>query len=156
PDGRYRFHSESHGDVEFDVLPEERRNHWSDYAVGVARQIPCGPVSLHIESTVPEGAGLSSSAALEVATALALLQGREFDRLEMAKLCQRAERDFVGMPCGIMDQYVSLFAEQNAALKIDCRTLESESVPLPVNIAILAVNSGVKHQLGDSAYRTRV
>ncbi len=104
----------------------------------------------------PEGAGLSSSAALEVATALALLQGRELDRLEIARLCQRAESNFVGMPCGIMDQYVSLFGHEHAALKIDCRSLESESVPLPDNVAIIAVNSMVKHNLGQSAYRTSV
>jgi galactokinase len=114
------------------------------------------PLTLHIESTVPEGAGLSSSAALEVASALALLQGRPLDRLEIARLCQRAESDFVGMPCGIMDQYVSLFGREHAATKIDCRSLESEPVPLPEGIAILAVNSMVKHALGQSAYRDRV
>jgi galactokinase len=141
--------------VTFD-LNQPAKHHWIDYIVGVARGIEPRPVSLYIESTVPEGAGLSSSAALEVATALALLEDRELDRLEIAKLCQRAESDFVGMPCGIMDQYVSLFGQRHAALKIDCRTLESESVPLPDNVAILAVNSMVKHELGQSAYRTRV
>jgi galactokinase len=137
-------------------LNQPAKHHWIDYIVGVARGIEARPVSLYIESTVPEGAGLSSSAALEVATALALLEDREPDRLEIAKLCQRAESEFVGMPCGIMDQYVSLFGQRNAALKIDCRTLESEPVPLPANVAILAVNSMVKHELGQSAYRTRV
>jgi len=137
------------------------RHHWTDYIIGVARQLQSRgfsipPLSLTIESTVPEGAGLSSSAALEVATALALLQDRELNRLEIARLCQRAEVDFVGMPCGIMDQYVSLFGREHAALKIDCRTLESEPVPFPDNVAIVAVNSMVKHSLGDSAYRTRV
>jgi galactokinase len=138
------------------AMNQPAKHHWIDYIVGVARGIKASPVSLYIESTVPEGAGLSSSAALEVATALALLGDRELDRLEIAKLCQRAESEFVGMPCGIMDQYVSLFAQEHAALKIDCRTLESEPVPLPDNVAIVAVNSMVKHELGQSAYRTRV
>jgi galactokinase len=141
--------------VTFD-LNQPAKHHWIDYIVGVARGLEARPVSLYIESTVPEGAGLSSSAALEVAAALALLGDRELDRLEIAKLCQRAESGFVGMPCGIMDQYVSLFGQRHAALKIDCRTLESEPVPLPDNVAILAVNSMVKHELGQSAYRTRV
>lgn len=143
------------------ALDQGARHHWIDYIVGVAhelraRGIEIRPQSLEIESTVPEGAGLSSSAALEVATALAFLGDRELDRLEIARLCQRAESEFVGMPCGIMDQYVSLFGRDHAALKIDCRTLESEAVPLPDNVAILAVNSMVKHSLGQSAYRTRV
>ncbi len=143
------------------IRHREPQHDWSDYVIGVARELIAAgfeipALALHIESTIPEGAGLSSSAALEVATALALLQGREFDRLELARLCQRAESNFVGMPCGIMDQYVSIFASEHAALKIDCRSLESESVRLPDHVAILAVNSMVKHNLGQSAYRTRV
>jgi galactokinase len=136
-------------------------NHWSDYVIGVAQQliargVEIEPISMRIRSRVPEGSGLSSSAALEVASALALLQGREFDRLEIAKLCQRAEIDFVGMPCGIMDQYVSLFGRDHAAIRIDCRSLESKPVAIPENVAIVAVNSMVKHELGLSAYRNRV
>ena len=165
PDGQMRIHSAAHQETrswpvsQLDALT--RQGHWSDYVIGVAQQLiargfPIAPLTLHIESTVPEGAGLSSSAALEVASALAFLQGRELDRLEIARLCQRAESDFVGMPCGIMDQYVSLFGCEHAATKLDCRTLESEAVPLPVGAAILAVNSMVKHSLGQSAYRTRV
>ncbi len=137
------------------------RAHWSDYVVGVAKELialgfDVPALRLHIESSVPEGAGLSSSAALEVSSALALLQGRELDRLEIARLCQRAESNFAGMPCGIMDQYASLFGQEHAAIKIDCRSLESEEVPLSDELAIVAVNSMVKHELGQSAYRTRV
>ena len=157
----FTAHSAQRNETATFVLDQPAKHHWIDYIVGVARElqtrgIEVHPVSLHIESTIPEGAGLSSSAALEVATALALLGDRELDRLEIAKLCQRAESEFVGMPCGIMDQYVSLFGRAHAALKIDCRNLESEPVPLPDNVAILAVNSMVKHELGQSAYRTRV
>ncbi len=153
---QFTAHSFNKNETATFTLNQPAKHHWIDYIVGVARELAVHPVSLHIESTIPEGAGLSSSAALEVATALALLGDRELDRLEIAKLCQRAESEFVGMPCGIMDQYVSLFGQAHAALKIDCRTLESESVPLPDNVAILAVNSMVKHELGQSAYRTRV
>lgn len=144
-----------------EIASLQRQDYWIDYVIGVARQLDARGFSvpalrLRIESTVPEGAGLSSSAALEVAAALALLQDHNPGRLEIARLCQRAESDFVGMPCGIMDQYVSLFGRDHAALKIDCRSLESEPVPLPPNVVILAVNSMVKHALGQSAYRTRV
>jgi galactokinase len=135
--------------------------HWSDYVIGVAQQLMARgvriePLSMRIRSRVPEGSGLSSSAALEVASALALLQGRDFDKLEIAKLCQRAETDFVGMPCGIMDQYVSVFGRDHAAIRIDCRSLEYKPVIIPENVAIIAVNSMVKHELGASAYRNRV
>ncbi|MBM3749145.1 MAG: galactokinase, partial [Acidobacteria bacterium] len=98
----------------------------------------------------------SSSAALEVATALALLGDRTMDGLELARLCRRAENDFVGMPCGIMDQYVSVFGREHAAVKIDCRGLDHETVRLPEGVEILAVNTMVKHELGQSAYRDRV
>jgi galactokinase len=135
--------------------------HWGDYVAGVAREllargIAIEPLHLKIRSDVPDGSGLSSSAALEVSTAFALLQGRSFDRLEIARLCQRAEIDFVGVPCGIMDQFVSVFGQDHAAIKIDCRSLEYEAVVLPPNAEIIAVNSMVKHDLGASAYRTRV
>ncbi len=105
-----------------------------------------------IRSTVPEGSGLSSSAALEVSCALALLGGREFDPLELAKLCQRAERNFVGMPCGIMDQYISVFGRAHSAVEIDCRSLGHRLVTLPAGITFIAVNSMVKHALAGSAY----
>jgi len=164
-DSFLHVHSAAHGETcsvpvaGIDSLTPQ--GHWSDYIYGVAFQLRAlgfdiPALNLHVESTVPEGAGLSSSAALEVASALALLQGRQLDRLELARLCQRAESYFVGMPCGIMDQYVSVFGREHAATKIDCRSLESEAVPLPDGLAIIAVNSMVKHSLGQSAYRERV
>jgi galactokinase len=134
---------------------------WSDYSIGVAQQLlaagfTLAPVNLAIYSTVPVGSGLSSSAALEVSTALALLAGRTIDPLELAKLCQRAEREFVGMPSGIMDQYISVFGRAGSALRIDCRSLESSAATLPPGTAIVVVNTMVKHELGSSAYRVRV
>ncbi len=130
---------------------------WSDYVIGVARQLPLGHGrDLLIHSTVPFGSGLSSSAALEVSSALALGWGGELPSLELAELCRRAENEFVGLASGIMDQYVSIFGSRDAALLIDCRSLESEAVPLPSGGAFIAVNTMVKHELGKSAYGERV
>jgi galactokinase len=163
-DGRLRIYSE--GQKELCEWPVEaigslqRRRHWTDYPIGVAQQLlragfPIAPANLLIRSTVPEGSGLSSSAALEVSTALALLRGREIAPLDLARLCQRAEREFVGMPCGIMDQYISVSGRKNAAVEIDCRSLQNRVAKLPDGIAFAAVNSMVKHELSGSAYKER-
>src|SRR6185503_16609915 len=114
-----------------------------------------GPQSLRILSTVPIGSGLSSSAALEVSAALAMLDGRHIEPLHLAQLCQRAEREFVGVPSGIMDQYIAIFGQEGCALEIDCRSLTHKVVTLPREVEIIAVNSMVKHELGESAYRER-
>ena len=130
---------------------------WSDYVIGVARQLQLRRGrDLLIYSTVPLGAGLSSSAALEVSTALALGWIGDLPSLELSKLCRRAENDFIGLPSGIMDQYVSVFGRENTALLIDCRSMSSQPVELPAGVAIVAVNSMVKHELAQSAYRERV
>ena len=135
-------------------------HNWSDYPAGVARELARAgyriePLSLLIHSTVPEGSGLSSSAALEVSCALALLGDRKIEPLRLAQLCRAAEGGFVGTPCGIMDQFVSVFARANAALLIDCRSFDGTAVHLPEGIEFLAVNSMVKHALGQSAYKQR-
>ncbi len=134
---------------------------WSDYVLGVARELARAGIgvegaNLYIASDVPGGSGLSSSAALEIGSAFALLGSRRMEPLEIALLGQRAESKFVGMPCGIMDQYASVFGRQHAAIQIDCRSLQHEYVPLPEGARIIAVNSHVKHELGTSAYRERV
>ncbi|MBV9760230.1 MAG: galactokinase [Acidobacteriaceae bacterium] len=134
---------------------------WSDYVIGVAQEltkagIEIGPADICVASDVPTGSGLSSSAALEIASAVALLGPRSLPKLEIARLGQRAESQFVGVPCGIMDQYASVFGRENAAIQIDCRSLQHEYVPLPDDASIVAVNSMVKHELGSSAYRERV
>lgn len=144
-----------------DIAAVQPAHDWGDYVAGVAVELtrkgfPVAACDLYLESDVPTGAGLSSSASVEVAAALVLLAGRELDKLELAKLCQRAESNFVGMPCGIMDQYASVFGQQDSAIQIDCRTLESEAVHLPQDIRVVVVNSMVKHELGTSAYRERV
>ncbi|MGC4049688.1 MAG: hypothetical protein QM757_09270 [Paludibaculum sp.] len=114
------------------------------------------PMKLEIDSSVPTGSGLSSSAALEVSSALALLGDNPISKLELAKLCQRAEREFVGMPCGIMDQYASVFGEAHKAIMLDCRSNTHKLAPIPDGAEIVVVNSMVKHELGSSAYRDRV
>jgi galactokinase len=160
-----RVHSRDLDDeytIPLDRIAEARPNqHWSDYVLGVAQQLARAgyaitPAELSIASDVPAGSGLSSSAALEVSAALAFLGSRSLEKLELAKLAQRAEREFVGMPCGIMDQYASVFGREHSAIQIDCRSLEHEYAHLPEDLAIVAINSNVKHELGTSAYRDRV
>jgi galactokinase len=163
--GKLCFYSEDHRDgreIDVAALPSTTKaRHWTDYPIGVAKELlklgfSIEPANLYVRSTVPEGSGLSSSAALEVSSALALLNGREIDPLELAKLCQRAEVQFVGMPCGIMDQYISVFGREHSAVEIDCRSLERRYVELPSTVSFVAVNTMVKHALGSSAYRERV
>jgi galactokinase len=164
-DGKLRIWSEHRKEMrEFDAMrigAEIPAHQWSDYPVGVAQELLRSgfliePANLLIRSTVPEGSGLSSSAALEVSSALAFLNGRALDPLQLARLCQRAERNFVGMPCGIMDQYISVFGRENSAVEIDCRSLEHRDVQLPAGITFVAVNTMVKHALAGSAYKERV
>ncbi len=159
--GTLSLHSEELGGYSLaadSVAAATPRKEWTDYVIGVARQLPPVAANLLIHSTVPSGSGLSSSAALEVSSALALAAaaGRTLDKLELVRICHRAENEFVGMPCGIMDQFISVFGKANRAIRLDCRSLEYEEVPLPENVSIIAVNSMVKHELGSSAYRHRV
>ena len=164
-DGKLRVRSEdldqSREWAVADLAALQPAHDWGDYVAGVAQQVvrlgfDVAPANLLIRSTVPVGSGLSSSAALETSTALALLAGRPLEKIELVKLCRRAENEFVGMPCGIMDQYISVFGRERAAVKIDCRSLGHEMVHLPEGVEILAVNTMVKHELGQSAYRNRV
>ncbi|MFG0283827.1 MAG: galactokinase [Phycisphaerales bacterium JB039] len=118
----------------------------------------CG-VRIALASSVPLGAGLSSSAAVEVACLRATLSllGHEMSPLELVRLAQRAEHEFPQVPCGIMDQYVSVMAREGSALLIDCRDLSSRAVPMPARdrAALLVCDSGVRHALADGAYRMR-
>ena len=106
-----------------------------------------------VRTTVPIGAGLASSAALEVATALAL--GFEGDSLELALACQRAEQVAVGVPCGIMDQLASIMGREGHATLIDCRTYATEHVPIPDGAEIVVVDSGVRRSLTNTFYGVR-
>jgi galactokinase len=110
-----------------------------------------------ITSDVPIGSGLSSSAAIEVATAyaLALSSDLKIERVQLAKLCRRAENEFVGARVGIMDQFVSFFGETDKALLLDCRSLEFENLPVPLPAQLVICNTMVKHDLASGAYNER-
>jgi len=134
---------------------------WANYVKGVVANFPGGvePFAAVVVSSVPLGAGLSSSAALEVAifTFLEALTGRPAkSQQQKALLCQKAEHDFPGMPCGIMDQFISVMGQPDNALLIDCRSLESTLVPLADRqVAVLITNSNVRHALTGSEYPSR-
>ncbi len=135
---------------------------WGRYVAGVVRALAgCGRPAIGaqaaLSANVPLGSGLSSSAALEVACALALCVVADFGlpSRELATACQHGEQIATGVPSGIMDQLASLEGTPNAALLLDCRSLAVEPVPLPEGIAILAVHSGMPRALADSAYAER-
>ena len=135
---------------------------WSDYPIGVAVMLQRAGYSLrganlYIRSDVPLGAGLSSSAAIEVSVGYALVQtsGHEVDPVELALICQRAENDFVGARCGIMDQFAACYGRAGQALMLDCRTLDCSVLRLPVNVDLVVCNTMVKHQLAAGEYNTR-
>ncbi|MFF0246442.1 galactokinase [Streptosporangium sandarakinum] len=143
----------------------ERAAGWARYAVGVFWALreggrPVRGADLVIDGDVPQGAGLSSSAALEVAVGTALndLYGLGMTKMEVAQVAQRAENDFVGMPCGIMDQAASALAEEGRALFLDCRSLGSRNVPFDLaahGMRLLIINTGVRHELADGQYARR-
>jgi galactokinase len=156
--------SENFGEsVEFDLdtLREGSTRHWSDYIRGVAATLDAdGGISganLLVHGEVPVGAGLSSSAAIEVATAYTLLtvSRREMDRVRIARLCQKAEHDYAGTKCGIMDQYIACFGQEGRALLLDCRSLQHELLPLPGGVRVVICNSMVKHALVAGEYNAR-
>ena len=137
---------------------------WANYPLGVVDQLqkggyPLSGFNLVLGGDVPIGAGMSSSAALECATVYALneLFGLGISRMDMAKMAQLAEHTFAGVQCGIMDQFASLFGKKDYAMKLDCRSLEYEYVPLEMKgIRIVLLNTNIKHSLASSAYNTRL
>jgi galactokinase len=162
---RLQIHSENfdeHFEFDLDDSQPEARENWSDYVVGVAVMLERAGHrlrggQLNIRGEVPIGSGLSSSAALEVATAVALAANSDLriDRVELARLCRKAENEFVGAQVGIMDQFASLFGESNNALLLDCRSLEFKLLPLSSDAKLVVCNTMVKHELASSAYNER-
>ncbi|MFI5807512.1 galactokinase [Streptomyces sp. NPDC051561] len=151
-----------------DLRPQDAPGEWWTYLAGVVWALRergyaaevAGGADVHLRSTVPTGAGLSSSAALEVALALALvdLYQLPLTRAELAQLCQYAENAFVGVPCGIMDQTASACCEAGHALHLDTRDLTRRQIPfdLPAHgLTLLVVDTRVQHALGDGAYAER-
>jgi galactokinase len=168
PDQRYTFST--------DLFPQGRTmalddrsagvNDWSDYPVGVLRELQAlgvepPPFALHLSGDVPFGAGLSSSASVEVATAMALLahSGASLSTPEIALLCQRAENNYVHSPCGIMDQFVVTAAKAHHALLLHTRDLREEQIPMNrgelAETCIVICNSMVKHSIAAGDYGNR-
>jgi len=150
-------------DFSLDKLIPLRKNTWANYLMGVVDEIQKAEyllqgANLIFRSNIPRKAGLSSSAALEVVTALAIaeLNSLKIEPVKMARLCQQAENNFVGVACGIMDQYVSCLGQKNCALFIDCRSNNYEPVPFKgYNYQIVICNSKIQRSLVDSEYNKR-
>lgn len=144
-----------------DLEPAQRRNDWSDYLAGTIWSLGVkSGLEISVDGQVPLGAGLSSSAALECATAFALnhLFDLGLDRPALARATQRAENDYVGMPCGIMDQAVSLMAERGHALLLDCVDLSTRHIAFdlaPRGLEILVIDTMAHHELTDGGYAER-
>jgi galactokinase len=168
PEQAFEFSSE--------LFPETRQlpvtetpspaGNWSDYSLGVLQQlqrqhIDVPPFKLRLKGNIPLGSGLSSSASVEVASAYAMLAraGVSLAAAEVAQLCRRAENEFVGSPCGIMDQFVITAAQADHALLLHTDTLEIEHIPMRrggmADVAIVVVNSMVRHSIANGAYADR-
>ncbi|HEY1901066.1 MAG TPA: galactokinase [Terracidiphilus sp.] len=164
-DGKIAIYSENYGEVRyFDAaqLPATAGKHWTDYPLGVisilageGNTIP--GFSLSLWGDVPLGSGLSSSASVEVATALAVtgLIGVAYPGPVLARLCQRAENEFVGANCGIMDQFISANGAKDHALLLDCRNLTFKLAPIPDHVALVIANTMVKHAISGGEYTSR-
>lgn len=148
-------------EISLDGLVPHSGDNWARYALGVlwVLKVDTG-VDLLIDGRVPLGAGLSSSAALEcsIATAVNHLFGLNLTLAELARAAQKAENDYVGVPCGIMDQSVSLMAQAGSALLLDCRDLSSENIPFliaPQGLELLIIDTQAHHKLVDGGYAER-
>jgi galactokinase len=163
PDGLTRIFSlNREEDLQILAPAEGSRGVWSDYASGVLQVLENAGydlpgLHLGVASDVPEGAGVSSSAALEVSvlTAAIALAGIEASNLQRAAWARSAEADFVGVPCGVMDQFISVCGQSGCAMILDCRTLESRATRIPDRAAFAIIDSGVRHRLVDGGYAQR-
>jgi len=164
-DRKIEIHSSELGTTEtvaLDQLAAERVSPWSRYTLGVVDQfrrndLPVEGFQAEITGNLPLGAGLSSSASLENATVLFLakLFGAKLDPMQMARIAQKAEHDFVGVRCGLLDQITSLMSKAHHTTFIDCRTMEVDCVPLDGKVSVIIANSGVKHALVGGEYNER-
>jgi galactokinase len=149
-------------EAHLDSLSSFGKSHWANYPLGVAWALQSAGkrlrgASLLIHGDVPLGAGLSSSAAIEAAVGFALLRLNDLnvDRTELARLCQKAENDFVGARVGIMDQFAACHGRASHALLLDCRSLEYRPVKLPAGIQLVICNTMVKHEIASGEYNRR-
>jgi galactokinase len=162
PDDRFTVHAAMLGETAHFTLDAPPAEHFASYVYGCVVEahqhgIAVPPLQIHVSSDVPMGVGLSSSAALEVATLRGLreLLGADLDDVRIAQLAQRAEIDYAGVRCGIMDQMASSLADTQRALWLDTRTLERRLVPLPRGSAVLVLDSGIARTLAGSGYNQR-
>jgi galactokinase len=149
-------------EADLDNLTHRRTGNWPDYPLGVAWALQragyhLNGADIHILGEVPLGAGLSSSAAVEVSVGYALLDiaGHAVEPTKLALLCQQAENEFVGARCGIMDQFVSCHGRSEAALFLDCRSLDFRFVPIPPAVRLVICNTMVRHNLSAGKYNAR-
>src|SRR5258708_24243781 len=164
-DRRLILYSENYpeaAEANLDDFEAHGSGHWADYPLGVAWALQDAGyrlrgANLYIAGDVPLGAGLSSSAAIEVATGYALLSNSDhaIDRTRLAKICQRAENEFVGARVGIMDQFVSCQGQAGHALLLDCRSLAYRALAPPAGMHLVICNTMVKHKLQGSEYNDR-
>jgi galactokinase len=164
-DNKLVIYSDNFGEqikVDLEASQNWTRKGWPAYPLGVAWSLQQAGYSLrgsnlYIAGDVPLGSGLSSSAAIEVATALALLDDsmNAIDRTELALLCQRAENDFVGARCGIMDQFIACHGKAGHSVLLDCRSLQARLIPIPKDVALVICNSMVKHEIAANEYNKR-
>ncbi len=164
-DGKIAIYSENYREERTFAagdLPAKASKHWTDYPLGVmailageGHRVPA--FNLSLSGDIPLGSGLSSSASVEVATALAVLSqiGASYPGPMLARLCQRAENEFVGANCGIMDQFISANGAKDHALLLDCRDLSFKLAPIPPNVALVIANTMVKHSVAGGEYSTR-
>jgi galactokinase len=158
----YSLNSGGGGPFDLGDIAHDEVSPWTNYVRGVAHVLQCEGYQLRgcdalIHSTVPVSSGLSSSAALEVATAMlfVVMGGWNIDPVQLALLCQRAENQFVGVNCGILDQYTSVMGQSGCALLLDCRNLTSELVPVAEDMCMVICDTRVKRELAGSAYAER-
>lgn len=165
-DGKIVIYSENYGDErvidDAKALPGSAIKHWSDYPLGVIVTLAgeghtMPGFNLSLWGDVPLGSGLSSSAAVEVATALAVcsILGVTYPGPVLARLCQKAENKFVGANCGIMDQFISANGAEDHALLLDCRDLSFKLAPIPHNVALVIANTMVSHSVAGGEYTSR-
>jgi galactokinase len=164
-DRKLVVHSDNFGETveaALDSLTPHASSKWANYPLGVAWALERAGyrlrgANIYIAGEVPLGAGLSSSAAVEVSTGYALLDasGYQIDRKQLALICQRAENEFVGARCGIMDQFVSCHGRAGHAVLLDCRSLDFRLLPLPTEIDLVICNTMVTHDLAASEYNAR-
>lgn len=164
-DRTLRGHSVAHDETKekaLDELESPGGEDWLSYVAGVfwafsQEGLPAPGLDVVVDGDVPLGAGLSSSAALEMATARALASagGLDWDPVHMAKLGQRAENEYVGMNCGIMDQFASAVCREGHGVLLDCRSLETRPVPVPAEATVVVMDTGARRALAGSAYNDR-